>query len=74
MLAGMKPPVLVAAAVGLWLIWRSGRRAEALVCMIVSFVFVFADAGYFDQSHFIREFRGITGEAPGKFFGADEHC
>lgn len=41
-------PVLVAAAVGLWLLWRTGRRAEALVCMVVSFLFVFADAGYFD--------------------------
>jgi len=44
----MLAPVLVAAAVGLWLVWRSGRRAEALVCIVVSFLLVFADAGYFD--------------------------
>jgi AraC-like DNA-binding protein len=33
-----------------------------------------ADAGYFDQSHFIREFRSVTGEAPQRFFGAGDHC
>ena len=33
-----------------------------------------ADAGYFDQSHFIREFRSVTGEAPQRFFGAADHC
>jgi len=32
------------------------------------------DAGYFDQSHFIREFRTITGEAPARFFRAVEYC
>jgi AraC-like DNA-binding protein len=33
-----------------------------------------ADAGYFDQSHFIREFRSVTGEAPQRFFGGGDHC
>jgi AraC-like DNA-binding protein len=33
-----------------------------------------ADAGYFDQSHFIRELRSATGEPPQRFFAAAEHC
>jgi AraC-like DNA-binding protein len=32
------------------------------------------DAGYFDQSHFIRDFRAVTGEAPSRFFGASDYC
>jgi AraC-like DNA-binding protein len=28
-------------------------------------------AGYFDQSHFVREFRATTGEAPRRFFEGD---
>jgi AraC-like DNA-binding protein len=32
------------------------------------------DTGYYDQSHFIREFRAITGEAPARFFRAVEYC
>ena len=31
-------------------------------------------AGYYDQSHFIREFRGVTGGAPERFFRAGNHC
>jgi methylphosphotriester-DNA--protein-cysteine methyltransferase len=31
------------------------------------------DAGYFDQSHFSRELRAATGEAPGRFFRAGEY-
>ena len=31
-------------------------------------------AGYFDQSHFVREFRAATGEAPRRFFGAGDYC
>jgi AraC-like DNA-binding protein len=33
-----------------------------------------AGAGYFDQSHFIREFRAATGEAPQRFFDAGDDC
>lgn len=32
------------------------------------------DAGYFDQSHFIRAFRAVTGDAPERFFRAGEYC
>jgi AraC-like DNA-binding protein len=32
------------------------------------------EAGYFDQSHFIREFRAFTGAAPGRFFGTGDYC
>lgn len=31
-------------------------------------------SGYFDQSHFIRDFRAFTGEAPRRFFETVEHC
>ena len=32
------------------------------------------DAGYYDQSHFIRDFRAITGDAPGHFFQHGRYC
>jgi AraC-like DNA-binding protein len=32
------------------------------------------DAGYYDQSHFTREFRAFTGESPRRFFASVEHC
>ena len=32
-----------------------------------------ADAGYFDQSHFNREFRAVTGAAPGRLLRAGAH-
>jgi hypothetical protein len=41
-------PVLVIAAAGLALLWRSGRRAEAGVCLAVTVAFLFAVMGYFD--------------------------
>lgn len=31
-------------------------------------------AGYFDQSHFIREFRAFTSETPSRFFRSAPHC
>ena len=40
-------PVLLAAAVGLGLMWRRGYRGEAAVAATVSVVFVLADAAYF---------------------------
>jgi hypothetical protein len=40
-------PVLAAAAVGLWFMWRRGLRGEAAVAAIVTVVFVLADAAYF---------------------------
>jgi AraC-like DNA-binding protein len=33
-----------------------------------------ADAGYFDQSHFIRAFRSMVGQTPHRFFEALKHC
>jgi AraC-like DNA-binding protein len=33
-----------------------------------------AGAGFFDQSHFVREFRAVTGETPQRFFAARDHC
>ena len=40
-------PVLLAAAVGLWLLWRRGDRAEALLAGAVSLLFCLLSAGYF---------------------------
>jgi hypothetical protein len=40
-------PVLVAAAVGLVLLWRRGLRAEALVCGVVAALYLIANCGYF---------------------------
>jgi hypothetical protein len=41
-------PVLLAAAAGLWLVWRAGYRPEALLCAAVTLGFVLAECGYFD--------------------------
>jgi hypothetical protein len=41
-------PVLIMAAVGLVMVWRRGMRAEALVCALVSVVFIGAECGYGD--------------------------
>jgi hypothetical protein len=40
-------PVLLAAAYGLFLLWRRGWRAEAVVCALVSLAFVLMNAGYY---------------------------
>jgi hypothetical protein len=40
-------PVLVAAAVGLVLLWRQGLRAEALTCAAATTGFLVVNAGYF---------------------------
>ena len=41
-------PVLAAAAAGLWLLWRRGFRAEALVAALVTAAFVIGDTGFGD--------------------------
>jgi hypothetical protein len=41
-------PVLVAAAIGLALLWRRGYRAEALVAALVTAAFLIGDCGYGD--------------------------
>jgi hypothetical protein len=40
-------PVLIAAAFGLWLLWRRGVRAEALLAAVMVVLFLLLDAGYF---------------------------
>jgi AraC-like DNA-binding protein len=32
------------------------------------------DTGFYDQSHFIRRFRTVTGAPPGRVLGSDEYC
>lgn len=44
--------------------YRAGSNFAALA----------TDAGYYDQSHFIREFRAITGESPRKFLRDVDYC
>jgi hypothetical protein len=41
-------PVLLLSAVGLWLLWRRGLRAEAVTCLAVCLVYLMLDASYFD--------------------------
>jgi hypothetical protein len=41
-------PVLAAAAVGLWLLWRRGARLEALFAALVAVAFIAGDCGYGD--------------------------
>jgi hypothetical protein len=43
----LSSPVLVAAAVGLVLLWRRGFRLEALACGAVTALFTIANCGYF---------------------------
>ena len=40
-------PVLVAAAVGLWLLWQRGARSEAVLASTVVVLFLLLNAGYF---------------------------
>ena len=40
-------PVLVLAAVGLWLMWREGGRLTAAFAAAITVAFVLSDAGYF---------------------------
>jgi uncharacterized membrane protein len=41
-------PVLLAAAIGLYLLWRRGVKVEAVVCAFVAAAFFFAECGYFN--------------------------
>jgi len=50
------------------------RHAIALAERGTSLSRVAHDAGYYDQSHFIRDFRAITGDSPTRFFRAGDHC
>jgi AraC-like DNA-binding protein len=50
------------------------RHAIELGRAGVSWSSVAYRAGYFDQSHFIREFRAIAGQPPTRFFRDVEHC
>jgi len=50
------------------------RRAIEARGPEVSLARVAHAAGYYDQSHFIREFRAFTGEAPEAFFAARAYC
>lgn len=43
---------------------RSGRSLSELAIA----------AGYYDQSHFIREFKAVTGEPPQRFLRSAEYC
>jgi len=50
------------------------RRAIQLGRAGATWSTVACQAGYFDQSHFIREFRAIAGMPPTRFFRDVEHC
>ncbi len=39
-------PVVIAAAFGLWLLWRRGLRAEVAVCALLSAAFLIGEFGY----------------------------
>jgi hypothetical protein len=52
-------PVLAAAALGLLLLWRRGRQAEAALCAAVTLAFLAIEWGYFDP---------FGGDAPGPRF------
>lgn len=50
------------------------KKAIALAQAGCSLTAAALDAGYFDQSHFIRDFKQFTGDSPQKFFATDEYC
>src|SRR5262249_52223407 len=50
------------------------RRAMALLRSGVSLTQLGFEAGYSDQSHFIRECRRVTGEPPGRFLDSARDC
>jgi AraC-like DNA-binding protein len=50
------------------------RRAVELSRENTTLTALAQDAGYYDQSHFIRDFRAFTGDAPGHFFLNATYC
>lgn len=50
------------------------RHAIALGQRGQSWTLAAHQAGYFDQSHFIREFRAFAADTPSRFFRAGVHC
>jgi AraC-like DNA-binding protein len=50
------------------------RRAVELSRENTTLTSLALDAGYYDQSHFIRDFRAFTGDAPGHFFLNAIYC
>jgi AraC-like DNA-binding protein len=50
------------------------RRAVDLSREQTTLTALAQDAGYYDQSHFIRDFRASTGDAPGRFFVNVTYC
>jgi AraC-like DNA-binding protein len=54
-------PKTFASVVRLQRVLRLGPSAHDFTTLAM-------DAGYYDQSHFIRDFRAMTGQAPGSFF------
>lgn len=50
------------------------RRAVELSRDATTLTALAQDAGYYDQAHFIRDFRAFTGDAPGHFFLNASYC
>jgi AraC-like DNA-binding protein len=50
------------------------ERARACACRVPSLSELAQASGYYDQSHFIRECRRLTGQSPSRFFGRSEFC
>jgi len=50
------------------------RRAVELSRETTTLTALAQDAGYYDQAHFIRDFRAVTGDAPGHFFLNASYC
>lgn len=50
------------------------RRSVELYPSAASLTELAVASGYYDQSHFIREFRDFTGDPPSRFFGATPYC
>jgi AraC-like DNA-binding protein len=60
-------PKTFASLVRLQRVLRMGPSSSDLTTLAM-------DAGYYDQSHFIRDFRAMTGQTPGSFFRGEVGC